>query len=207
MQGERRAGVMNVGRRHVVAAFVVLGLTPVVCAAQVQTPIPIREQTPGLLAQAKIAPAAARLAAYAEFPGARIVAASIERQGRYLGYSFDLQVSGHDGLEHVQIDAGNGQVIRVEYTVELDKDGRVVMLAPFELMSLARSTFVTARDKASATVENGEIVDCRLRVERAASVYVFDVRVGNTEVLDRVLINAYNGVVISVQELSDRTPL
>lgn len=198
---------MNARRSHAVAVFVVLGLTPVVCAAQVQTPIPIREQTPGLLAQAKIAPAAARLAAYAEFPGAQLVAASIERQGSYLAYSFDLQVSGHDGLEHVQIDAGNGRVIRVEYTVELEQDGHIVMLAPTELMSLATSTFMTARDKASATVENGEIVDCMLRVERLASVYVFDIQVGNAQIVQRVLINAHNGVVISVQELSDRTPL
>lgn len=198
---------MNATRSHVVAASVVIGLTPALCAAQAQTPIPIREQTTGLLAEARIAPAAARLAAYAEFPGAQIVAASIERQGRYLVYSFDLQVSGHDGLEHVQVDAGNGQIIRVEYTLELDRDGRVVMLAPIEIVSLARSTFVTARDKAATVVESGEIVGCKLRVERSASVYVFDIQVGDAQVVERVLINAHNGVVISVQALSDKIPL
>ena len=52
---------------HFLAVVVVsLCLSPGVGTARA---VPIREATPGLLAQAKIAPTPARLAAFAELPG------------------------------------------------------------------------------------------------------------------------------------------
>ncbi len=185
---------------HVLATAVVsLCLSPVVGTAQ--TPVPIREQTPGLLAQAKIAPSSARLAAFAELPGARMVAATIQRSGNRLVYSFDLTYVDEGGIEHVVIDAMSGKTVCVEYCVELDSDGNIVMTAPPEIAIDTRAHFVAARNAALAQVSKGHIVRSRLRVQQSAWVYLFDIEVGDGLLTKRVVIQASTGAVISVHPM------
>ena len=185
--------------KHVLTAAVVsLCLLPEVGTAQV---VPIREETPGLLAQAKIAPASARLAAFAELPGALMVAATIERLDNRLVYSFDLKYADRGGNEHVKIDAMSGKPVYVEYCVELDSEGNIVMTAAPEIVADTRAHFLPARNTALAQVPEGHIVRSRLRVQPSFWVYLFDIEVGDGPLTKRVLIIASTGKVMSVQPI------
>ena len=172
-------------------------------SAQTRGPLPVSEQVPGLLSQAKVLPAYARLAAFGEFPGAQLVAAEIRLQGNRLVYRFDLNFAGRVGNEQVQIDAVTGQILCVEYSVEQDPEKYLAMTASPELVSLVKSSFPAAQETACSTVGHGHVVGCKLRVEPAQSVYVFDVDVadGAQHVLQQALIDVNTGAV-----LSTRTP-
>ena len=184
---------MKTPKRLVAAMTVVLSITPAVSQAQDRGPLPIREDTPGLLSQATISPAHARLAAFGEFPGAQLVGAQIRRQANRLVYSFDLKSAERSGTEHVQIDAATGQVLRVEYTVEQDPRMRLVTTAPPELVALVKLSFMRARN----AVETVHVVQSRLRVEQTTAVYVFDIEVEEGEGLQQVLADARTGILIS----------
>ncbi len=192
---------MQVARIQVAATTVILGLIPAVCAAQVRERVPIREQTAGLLTQAKIPPRVARLTALAEIPGTRIVAAGIECQGDRLVYAFGLKVAGHDGVDQVQIDAKSGQVLCAEYHIEWDQEDESVWIANPEIIAGARFRLLAAIDTALAQVPDGNMVGIKLRVQQSRRVYTFDFELGEGPVVKRVSINAHNGAVISVEEL------
>ncbi len=192
---------MQVARIQVAATTVILGLIPAVCVAQVREPVPIREPTAGLLAEAKIPPRVARLTAFAEAPGARIVTAAIERQGDRLVYAFGLKVAGHDGIEQVQIDAKSGQVLCAEYHIEWDQETDIVWIVKPEVIAGAQFRLLAAIDTALAQVPNGNMVGIKLRVRQSRRVYTFDIEVGEGPVVKRVSINAHNGAVTSVEEL------
>lgn len=192
---------MQVSGIQVAAATVMLGLIPAVCAAQVREPIPIREQTAGLLPQAKVPHQVARLTAFAEVPGAGIVAAGIEREGDRLVYSFGLKVAGHDGIDQVQIDARSGQVLCAEYNIEWDQEDVIAWIANPEVIAGARYRLAAAIDTALAQVPDGHMVGIKLRVQPSRRVYTFDIEVSEGPAVKRVSINADNGAVISVEEL------
>ncbi|UCG86280.1 MAG: PepSY domain-containing protein [Gemmatimonadota bacterium] len=177
----------------------ILVLAPATSTPQTGQPILIRERESGLLAQARIPPGPARLAAFAEVPGARMVGATIERRSGRLVYSFELLHEGHGGTERVQIDATNGRVTCIEYWVELDEKGGVVMKATPELVSVAQIGYVAARSKVLAQVPNGRIVGSRLRLQQSAQTYVFDIEVSEGAEVKQVLVNAYSGAVIPDQ--------
>lgn len=185
---------MKLTTHGLLAALLSLCLSAVVGA---QAPVPIREQTPGLLTQAKIAPASARLAAFAEFPGAKIVSAAIERRDSRLVYVFDLKHSDHFGNEHVEIDAMSGEAVNIEYCVQVDRDGNVVLKAAPEIVAQARIRFVAARDTALARAGGGHILSSRLRVLPSPALFLFDVAVGGEPtVTERVAILASTGSVV-----------
>lgn len=75
----------------------------------------MKEERPGLLAQATITPDSARSLALARVPGGRIEEAEIEMEDGRLVYSFDMAVSGKRGVEEVLIDAKTGAVISEEH--------------------------------------------------------------------------------------------
>ncbi len=188
---------MTATTRLVTGAVVSLLLLP--AGALAQTPVSIREQTPGLLAQAKVAPAAARLAAFAEIPGAQMVSAAIERRGDQLVYVFDLKYADHASYERVEIDAVNGNPVSIEYCVQLDSHGNIVTIAPPELVAHARARFAAARDSALARVPDGRVARSSLRVEQSRRSYVFDIEVGEEPIATRVLVAATTGAVVSVE--------
>lgn len=189
--------IMKTPKKLAVMVTIVLGITPAIAAAQALGALPIHEAEPGLLPQAKINPAIARLTAFGEFPGARLVAAEIRHQDNRLVYSFDLNVAGREGNEQVQIDAATGQIGCIEYSVERDPKRHLVSTAPSELVSLVNLGFAAAREAADATVEHAHIRGCKLRVEPARTVYVFDLEVGGEHLRQQALIDANSGAVIS----------
>lgn len=73
----------------------------------------VKEEKPGLLAQAKVTPATASATALARVPGGAIRKSEIEREDGRLVYSFDIAVRGRKGVEEVLVDATTGTVISV----------------------------------------------------------------------------------------------
>ena len=81
----------------------------------------MREQQPGLLAQAKITPDAATATAKARFPRARLVAAEIEREHGKVIYSFDFKTDGQTGSDEVAVDALTGKILNVGHESPKDE--------------------------------------------------------------------------------------
>ena len=63
--------------------------------------------------RAKVSMRTARATALAKIPGGRIQTAELEREHGRLVYSFDIRVPGKSGIEEVQVDAINGEVVSV----------------------------------------------------------------------------------------------
>ncbi len=186
---------MKVLQKVAIVAGVVLCITPAVTEAQ--SPQPIREEVAGLLSQAQVHPALARLTAFGEFPGAQIVIAAIAQKGNRLVYSFDLKLSERDGIENVQIDAATGQIICIEYSLEQNPNHHLVVTAPPELVTMVKASFLAARDAADATDENGRVVGSKLRVEQSKEVYIFDMVIGGESTPRQVLIDPATRAVVS----------
>jgi uncharacterized membrane protein YkoI len=104
--------------RTLSAAIVLLAGTASVAAAQGAD---MKEEKPGLLAQAKIKPEAARQTALKAVPGATIKEAEIEREHRKLVYSFDLTVPGQTGIQEVLVDANTGKIVSSKHESPADE--------------------------------------------------------------------------------------
>ncbi len=83
--------------------------------------VKLKEERPGLLAQAKVTDAAARQAALAKVPGGSIVQAEIEMEKGTLIYSYDVRVMGKAGIEEVAVDARTGAILSVEHESAADE--------------------------------------------------------------------------------------
>jgi hypothetical protein len=80
-----------------------------------QAPVPLTQDQPGLLAQAKVTDEAARRTALARVPGGSIVKAGLEKEKGKLIFSYDIRVPGKDGIQEVNVDATSGAVLSVEH--------------------------------------------------------------------------------------------
>lgn len=93
-----------------VAAFLAFPM-----AAHAQSLVPVTEDTPGLLKQAKVQPAEAQKAALARVPNGTITKAEIEQEKKKLIYSYDITVPGKSGITEVHVDATTGKVVSTEH--------------------------------------------------------------------------------------------
>jgi len=86
-------------------------------AQQKQAPrrIVLKEEKPGLLAQAKIRPDSARKVAMAQVPGGRMTSQEIENEDGKLVYTFDFKAQGKSGVDEVNVDANTGAVVNVKH--------------------------------------------------------------------------------------------
>jgi uncharacterized membrane protein YkoI len=73
----------------------------------------LKEDEPGLLAQATVKPDSAEKIALASVPGGRIVKREIEREDGKLVYTFDIEVAGQPRKE-VLVDAATGALIEAK---------------------------------------------------------------------------------------------
>ena len=73
--------------------------------------VTVREEVPGLLAEAKVLPIDAQHLAQTKFPTGDVRAARISRRGKDLAYSYYIQQSGVGGVEEVIVNAMDGQLI------------------------------------------------------------------------------------------------
>lgn len=91
-------------------------LAGVTSVALAQQPVfKVKEERPGLLAQARIAPDSAIKLAQARIPAGKIQSAEIESEDGRLIYSFDLKTTGRTGIDEVNVDAKTGKVLPVEH--------------------------------------------------------------------------------------------
>jgi Peptidase propeptide and YPEB domain len=100
------------------AALTLAGTMLCASAALAQTPRatrPMKEDKPGLLAQARVSPDSARQLARARVPGASIADEGIEMENGKLVYSFDMKTRGRRGIDEVLIDALTGAVISMDH--------------------------------------------------------------------------------------------
>lgn len=75
----------------------------------------IKEEAPGLLAQAKITGDSALKLARLRVPNSTMKSAELEKEHGKLVFSFDLAVAGKPGIEEVQVDAVSGAIVAVEH--------------------------------------------------------------------------------------------
>jgi uncharacterized membrane protein YkoI len=74
----------------------------------------IRENEPGLLAQATVKPDSAEKIALASVPGGQVVKRAIEREDGKLVYRFDITVAGQPDKKEVKVDALTGALVEVK---------------------------------------------------------------------------------------------
>jgi uncharacterized membrane protein YkoI len=98
-------------------------LTPMLVVASVSltaaataqtTDIKVKEEKPGLVAQAKISGDSAYRLATAKVPGGKAAMAELEIENGRLVFSFDLRVPDQKGIHEVQVDAKSGEIVSVE---------------------------------------------------------------------------------------------
>lgn len=99
-------------RLPAVLSLFVLSTMPL--AAQQAVPV-LKEDKPGLAAQATVSADSALRIARLRVPGGTVAAREIEDEDGKLIYSFDMKVPGRTGIEEVNVDARTGAVIGVEH--------------------------------------------------------------------------------------------
>lgn len=97
---------------RVLPVLALLGATATLSA---QTPLKVKEESAGLLKQAKIAPEAALATASAKVPGTTLRGAEIEKEDGKLLYVFSFTKPGRKGEEEVLVDALTGALHKVEH--------------------------------------------------------------------------------------------
>ncbi len=80
-----------------------------------QTPVVVKVEKEEYRAQAKISSETAIATAQARFPTGTIKSAELEKEGRRLIYTFDIQLPGINGIEEVNVDALTGKIVGVEH--------------------------------------------------------------------------------------------
>ncbi len=98
--------------RHVSTIVLLCGLAA--CASGGAVVDGVKEDEPGLFAQATVNPDSARQVALAQLPGGTVHEAELENEDGRLIYSFEIKVTGQKGKTEVHVDARTGQVVKVE---------------------------------------------------------------------------------------------
>src|SRR5882672_939471 len=81
----------------------------------------LKEESPSLLAKAKVTADAAAVAAQARVPKGHLTGAEIEEENGKLIYSFDFKTAGKSGTDEVTVDATLGGVLTVEHESPKDE--------------------------------------------------------------------------------------
>ncbi len=199
---------MRAMKLMVVTAAVVVGGAPATAWAQQQgTRVTIKEETPGLMARAKVAGDSAIVLARKAVPKGRISAAEIEEENGKLIYSFDLRVPGQPGIFEVNVDAVTGQVAPVERenAEESGAAGAVQIVEEHPgLAARAKISGDSARTLARAAVPNGTITKAELEEESGTLTYSFSLTVPGRPGVWHVTINAMTGAVSPVKQETGR---
>ena len=95
------------------ALFAAAAFTPL--AAQGPQPPYKRDLPAALVKEATVSEADAAKTALSKVPNARIQAVELENEGGQLLYSYELKVSGHSGIEEVNVNAKTGEVVNTEH--------------------------------------------------------------------------------------------
>jgi uncharacterized membrane protein YkoI len=175
-----------------------------------QAGVTVKEEAPGMLAQARVKADSAQRTALRRVPGGKIEGAELEREHGALIYSFDIKVAGKEGIEEVHVDANTGAVVNVEHesaedeASEASHDGEhgAVTVSEDERGLLAQAT-VSAMKIARARVPGGRIVKAEIENEDGKLVYSFILKVAGKAGVEEVNVDAKTGAVVAVEHEND----
>ena len=197
---------------RLILALLVGAAAPAALSAQA-VDATLKQERPGLLAQARVTPDSARAIARRTVPGATIQSAEIENEDHKLIYSFDMKVPGKSGIEEVNVDALTGAVIgrqhedaRTEANEATNEhrdvarehhtaDTTLKQESP-GLLAQARVTPDAARAIARRTVPGATIQSSELENEDHKLIYSFDMKVAGESGIEEVNIDALTGAVV-----------
>jgi uncharacterized membrane protein YkoI len=197
-------------RRLMAATVAVLAVGSVPTVARAQRPgarVTIKEETPGLMARAKISGDSAMVLARKTVPKGRIVAAELEEENGKLIYSFDLRVPGEPGIFEVNVDAATGEVAPVERenAEETGAGGAVKIVEEHPgLAARAKISGDSATALARAAVPNGTITKAELEEEGGKLMYSFALTVPGRPGAWHVEIDGLTGAVSPVKHETNR---
>lgn len=188
----------------IIPAILLLAVIAVPLAAQA-----VKEEEPGMLAQARVKADSAQRTALRRVPGGKIESAELEREHGTLIYSFDIKVPGKEGIEEVHVDANTGAVVKMEHesaeneASEASEEGEhgAVTVSEEERGLLAQATVRSdsAMQIARARVPNGRITKAEIENEDGKLVYSFILKVPGKAGVEEVNVDAKTGAVISVE--------
>lgn len=185
------------------------------------------EEAHGLLARATVSDVQARATALARVPGGKVVKAVLEEEDGVLLYSYDIEVTGQEGIDEVHVDAMSGAVLSVTHETEEEAEAEedaeeaeageagaaevgtsgsaLVEEAP-GFLARATITDAVARATALARVPGGEVIKAVLEEEEGVLLYSYDIKVPGQDGIEEVHIDAMTGAVLSVEHESGEEP-
>jgi len=193
-------------------ALLVSTAAPAALSAQAADPT-LKQERPGLLAQARVTPDSARAIARRAVPGATIQSSELENENHKLIYSFDMKVPGKSGIEEVNVDALTGALVgrahedarseANEAAQEHRGEAREHRMADTTLkqesaglLAQARVTPDSARAIARRAVPGAMIQSSELENEDHKLIYSFDMKVAGKSGIEEVNIDALTGAVV-----------
>jgi uncharacterized membrane protein YkoI len=192
------------------AALLLAGMAAPLAA---QAGVTVKEEAPGMLAQARVKADSAQRTALRRVPGGKIEGAELEREHGTLIYSFDIKVAGKDGIEEVHVDANTGAVVKMEHesaedeASETSNEGEHGAVTVSEevrgLLAQATVRSDSAMKIARARVPGGRIVKAEIENEDGKLVYSFILKVAGKAGVEEVNVDAKTGVVVAVEHEND----
>ncbi|MFN8669258.1 MAG: PepSY domain-containing protein [Gemmatimonadaceae bacterium] len=101
--------------RPTLSLFAVAAASLLVASVAPAQALKVKEEKPGLLAKAKVAPEAALATAQGAVPKGTLAAAEIEREDGRLVFVFTFKTEGKRGEDEVLIDALTGKLVKTEH--------------------------------------------------------------------------------------------
>lgn len=174
---------------------------PAAAGAQGQgATVKVEEETPGLMAKAKVSGDSAIARALRAVPNGRITAAELEEEGGKLIYSFDVSVPGKPGVFEVHVDAMTGAVGPIEHEGAADPGPQVTITEEGHgLMARAKVSGDSAIALARRAVPHGRITAAVLEEEDGRLIYSFDMQVPGKPGVYEVHVDAITGNVGPVE--------
>lgn len=101
--------------RPALSLFAVAAASLLVASAAPAQALKVKEEKPGLLAKAKVAPEAALATAQGAVPKGRLSESEIEREDGRLVFVFTFKTEGIRGEDEVLIDALTGKLVKTQH--------------------------------------------------------------------------------------------
>jgi uncharacterized membrane protein YkoI len=177
----------------IAAILVAFAVAPALNAQEVA--VQVKEEKPGLLAQATVKPDSAQRIALAQVPGGKITEFEIEEEDGKLVYEF--KIVGQDGEREIYVDAKTGALV----TAEQEDPAMGAGMSEGEPGLLAQATVKpdSAERVALQSVPGGTIVKREIEREEGRLVYSFEIKVG-TDPVKEVKVDAMTGALVKVEK-------
>jgi uncharacterized membrane protein YkoI len=178
----------------IAAILVAVVVAPALNAQEVA--VQVKEEKPGLLAQATVKPDSAQRIALAQVPGGKITEFEIEEEDGILVYEF--KIASQDGEREIYVDAKTGALVTSE---KEDSPAMGAGMSEGEPGLLAQATVKadSAEQIALQSVPGGTIVKREIEREAGRLVYSFEIKVGADPVKE-VKVDAMTGALVKVEK-------